>query len=321
MTGPALCTVSRGMTVMRWQGERESENVEDQRGSSGGSGGRGSPRPLMASGGIGTLILVVIVVLMGGDPKILLKFLGAAGGGGGVPVIVPPGGGAGAAPRALNPREEELKKFVSVVLADTEDVWNVLFEELGQRYAEPKLVLFSGEVQSACGFAEAAMGPFYCGEDQKVYIDLSFYDELKNKFGAPGDFAQAYVVAHEIGHHVQNQMGILEKVHAMRRTLSKTDYNRMSVRLELQADFLAGVWAHHAQKMRNILEDGDIEEAIDAATAIGDDRLQKQATGYVVPDSFTHGTSKQRVRWFREGFRSGKVNGSQQLFDADYESL
>ncbi len=165
------------------------------------------------------------------------------------------------------------------------------------------------------------MGPFYCGEDQKVYIDLSFYDELKNKFGAPGDFAQAYVVAHEIGHHVQNQMGILDKVHGMRRTLSKTEYNRMSVRLELQADFLAGVWAHHAQEMRNILEDGDIEEAIDAATAIGDDRLQKQATGYVVPDSFTHGTSKQRVRWFREGFRSGKVKGSQQLFDADYESL
>jgi uncharacterized protein len=306
---------------MRWQGERESDNVEDQRGSGGGSGGRGSPRPLMASGGIGTLILVVIVVLMGGDPKILLKFLGNAGGGGGAPVNVPRGAEEGGGPRALNPREEELKKFVGVVLADTEDVWNKLFEELGQRYEEPKLVLFSGEVQSACGFAEAAMGPFYCGEDQKVYIDLSFYDELKNKFGAPGDFAQAYVIAHEIGHHVQNQMGIMGKVHTMRRSLSKTDYNRMSVRLELQADYLAGVWAYHAQKMRNILEDGDIEEAITAATAIGDDRLQKQATGYVVPDSFTHGTSKQRVRWFREGFRSGKVEGSQALFDSDYESL
>jgi len=209
--------------------------------------------------------------------------------------------------RATSPEEDELAEFVSVVLADTEDVWNKLFSEEGQSYREPKLVLFTGQVQSACGFASAAVGPFYCPGDETVYIDLQFYDELRRKFGAPGDFAQAYVIAHEIGHHVQKQLGITSKVDAMRGRVSQEEFNQLSVRLELQADFFAGVWAHHAQRMQQILEPGDINEALQAAGAIGDDRLQKQAQGYVVPESFTHGTSEQRERWFRRGFESGDM--------------
>jgi predicted metalloprotease len=286
---------------MRWQGGRQSGNVEDRRGTPG--------RPVMAGGGIGLLILVIIVMLLGGDPRALLQNL---------PQQPPP------QPGRIDPEaaaaDDELKQFVSVVLADTEDVWNQLFQEMGSQYPDPALVLFSGQTRSACGFASAAMGPFYCPADQKVYIDLAFYDEMKTRFGAPGDFAQAYVIAHEIGHHVQNQMGILEKVHSLQGRVSKADYNEASVRLELQADYLAGVWAHHAQRLRNILEPGDIEEALNAASAIGDDRLQKQSQGYVVPDSFTHGTSAQRSRWFRKGLESGRVEDGN-TFDIPYDEL
>lgn len=286
---------------MRWQGGRQSGNVEDRRGTPG--------RPVMAGGGIGLLILVIIVMLLGGDPRALLQNL---------PQQPPP------QPGRIDPEEaaadDELKQFVSVVLADTEDVWNQLFQEMGSQYPDPALVLFSGQTRSACGFASAAMGPFYCPADQKVYIDLAFYDEMKTRFGAPGDFAQAYVIAHEIGHHVQNQMGILEKVHALQGRVSKAEYNEASVRLELQADYLAGVWAHHAQRLRNILEPGDIEEALNAASAIGDDRLQKQSQGYVVPDSFTHGTSAQRSRWFRKGLESGRIEDGN-TFDIPYDKL
>ena len=204
--------------------------------------------------------------------------------------------------------ENELADFVSVVLADTEDTWGVLFRQAGGRYEEPSLVLFTGAVESACGYAQAAMGPFYCPADRKVYIDLSFYQDLKNKMGAPGDFAQAYVVAHEIGHHVQNLLGISDQVHEARRRVSQTQYNQLSVRLELQADCFSGLWANHADRTRHILESGDIEEALNAASMIGDDRLQKQARGYVTPDSFTHGTSAQRVRWFRRGLQSGRID-------------
>jgi len=203
--------------------------------------------------------------------------------------------------------QDELSKFVSVVLADTEDVWNDLFQRIGKDYREPKLVLFSSRVQSACGIAGAASGPFYCPGDDQLYIDLSFYQTLRDRIGAPGDFAQAYVIAHEVGHHVQNLLGITQKLDRMRGRVSEEDYNHLSVRLELQADFFAGVWAHHAQRMKNILEPGDIEEALGAASAIGDDTLQRRSQGYVVPDSFTHGTSAQRVKWFRKGFETGDL--------------
>jgi uncharacterized protein len=200
-----------------------------------------------------------------------------------------------------------LKQFVSVVLADTEDVWNAVFQRYGQRYSDPKLVLFSGGVRSACGTGIAAMGPFYCPNDENVYIDLSFYEELKNRFNAPGDFAQAYVIAHEIGHHVQKLLGIMDQVEAVRPRMGERQANALQVRVELQADCFAGVWANHAQEMRNIIEPGDIESALNAAAAIGDDRIQKQTQGYVVRDSFTHGSSEQRVRWFSRGYQSGKL--------------
>ena len=206
------------------------------------------------------------------------------------------------------PPSDEAGRFASVVLADTEDVWSKLFAQMGEQYQEPVLVLFTDQTQSGCGFAGSATGPFYCPADEKVYIDLSFNVELKNRFGAPGDFAQAYVIAHEVGHHVQNLMGITDKVDQMRGRISQAEYNRLSVRLELQADFLAGVWAHHAQKLNNILDPGDIEEALNAANAIGDDRLQQQSGGSVVPDAFTHGTSEQRMRWFKKGFETGDIN-------------
>ncbi len=291
---------------MRLDGGRESENVEDRRGQRGGSP--------MAVGGIGGLILIVIVIALGGDPRPLLQNMANQ------QRNAPPVDGP-AVPN--DPRSEELKKFVAIVLADTEDVWTDVFtNELNAKrpYPPPKLVLFTGQVQSACGFASAASGPFYCPADEKVYIDLAFYDELQSRFGAPGDFAQAYVIAHEIGHHVQNQLGILQKVHALKGRVSEAEYNEASVRLELQADFLAGMWAHHAQKMRDILEPGDIDEALQAATAIGDDTLQRQSSGHVVPDSFTHGTSAQRARWFRKGLQSGKLRDSD-TFKIDYSDL
>jgi predicted metalloprotease len=274
---------------MQWRGRRESSNVEDRRGIGG---------PALAGGGIVTLVIALIVWLMGGDPRQVMQS--------------PPGGGtdtrdARTAGGQMGGEQDEMGKFVAVVLADTEDVWNKQFQDMRRQYREPKLVLFTGRVQSACGHASAASGPFYCPADQHVYIDLAFYRELKERFKAPGDFAQAYVIAHEVGHHVQRLMGTTERVDSMRGRVSEAEYNRLSVRLELQADFYAGVWAHHAQKVKRILEPGDVEEALRAAAAIGDDRLQKQSQGYIVPDSFTHGTSEQRVRWFRRGFETGDL--------------
>jgi predicted metalloprotease len=275
---------------MRWQQGRESDNVEDQRG--------GVPGGLILGGG-GTLVVIILALLFGADPQALLQQLNQ-----GQPPVqqgapAPDGVDAGA--------EDELKRFVRVVLADTEDVWDELFQRGGMKYEKPKLVLFSGEVQSACGMASAAVGPFYCPEDERVYLDLSFFNDLKTKFNAPGDFPEAYVIAHEVGHHVQKLLGISDKVHAAQQRASEEQKNQLSVRLELQADFLAGVWAHEAQQKWNILEEGDIEQALACATAIGDDRLQKRARGYVVPDSFTHGTSAQRVRWFTLGLKTGDM--------------
>jgi predicted metalloprotease len=276
---------------MRWQGGRESDNIEDR---------RGMPRTQVAAlgGGLGTILLVVVALFLGADPKQVLRLVqnnpGAA---------APQPGPQGAPGKGI---DDEGKKFVSVVLAETEDVWTNLFQRSGKTYEKPTLVLFEDQVSTAgCGFASSAVGPFYCPGDQKVYLDLAFFGELRDRFRAPGEFAEAYVIAHEVGHHVQNLLGISRKVDAARREQSKAEANALSVRLELQADFYAGVWAHHAQKMRNILEPGDLESALKAATAIGDDRLQKEAQGYVVPDSFTHGTSEQRVRWFRRGFETG----------------
>lgn len=248
-------------------------------------------------GGLGLIVVVLLVAFLGGDPSALLEQIGTSGG-----QVMEGGAGPGS-----NPEQDELASFVGVVLADTEDVWNQLFRQQGDRYQEPKLVLFSGQVRSACGFASSASGPFYCPADRNVYIDLAFYKELKQRFGAPGDFAQAYVIAHEVGHHVQNLLGISEKVQAMRGRVSEVEHNQYSVRLELQADYFAGVWAHHAQRMK-LLEQGDLEEAMRAANAIGDDTLQKQAQGHVVPDSFTHGSSEQRMRWFMKGFKSGRLD-------------
>jgi predicted metalloprotease len=278
---------------MRIEGERESENVEDQRGMMGGRGG------LVAGGGIGTLIIGLIIYFVTGRvPQNIIAPSPNAGTNSG-PVQQPSDNGP----------QGQLVKFVKVVLADTEDVWSQqLPKQTGKRYRYPKLVLFSGRVQSACGLASTAVGPFYCPGDEKVYIDLAFYDELTRRFKAPGDFAEAYVIAHEVGHHVQNILGTTAKVDAMRQRMSKEEYNKVSVRLELQADFYAGVWAHHAQKMKNILDPGDIDEALNAARAVGDDNIQKQTQGYVVPDSFTHGSSHQRIAWFKKGFQTGDIN-------------
>jgi uncharacterized protein len=276
---------------MRWTGRRQSSNVDDQRGQRMGGGGIGG---LLGKGGIGTVVIVVIIsLILGKNPLTLLQEVGMDS-----PSAYQTNTEQ---PYVASPQEEELAQFVSVVLADTEDVWHSIMSE----YREPTLVLFSGNVKSACGMASSATGPFYCGEDEKLYIDLSFYEDLKNRFEAPGDFAQAYVIAHEVGHHVQHLLGITDKVHSMHSQLSEEEYNKLSVRLELQADFLAGVWAHHAEKMKSMLESGDIDEALNAASAIGDDRLQMQGQGHVTPDSFTHGTSAQRVRWFKKGFNSG----------------
>ena len=284
---------------MKWEGNRESENVEDRRGGGGGGGG-----PALFGGrsiGIGT----IVVALLGGwvfgiNPLTILGMLS----GGGAPTQVQSQG-----PVQGPPASDTMGRFVSTVLADTEDVWQAVFREAGGRYEVPRLVLFRGATSTACGTGQAAMGPFYCPADQKVYIDLGFYETLKNRMGAPGDFAQAYVIAHEVGHHVQNQLGISGKVDQMRSRVSKAEYNALSVRLELQADCFAGVWAHHAQNTRQILEQGDVEEAMNAAAKIGDDALQRSSGGAVVPESFTHGTSAQRQRWFNNGLQNGSVKG------------
>jgi uncharacterized protein len=284
---------------MEWEGQRESENVEDERANTGGMMGG----PIMVHGGLGTLAVILLVSLIFGvNPLQLLQQMpqGQPGANpGGPPIGAQPGG------QAVDPAQDKLVKFVKVVLADTEDVWHSQFQRMGRQYRDPKLVLFNGAVRSACGFSSAAVGPFYCPEDEKVYLDLGFFDEMQNRFHAGGDFANAYVIAHEIGHHVQKQLGITDQVDALRRRVSEKEANQLSVRLELQADFLAGVWAHDAQRI--IIQPGDIDEALRAATAIGDDRLQKQAQGYVVPDSFTHGTSAQRAKWFKKGYETGDI--------------
>jgi predicted metalloprotease len=273
--------------------EGQSGNVEDRRGMS--RGGRG-----LVGGGLGMIILVVVGMLFGIDPRVILGLAGTVQT---VQNQVAPPKVEG----AKGPLSDEMGRFVSGVLADTEKTWNTLFQQLGRQYREPTLVLFTGATPTACGTGQAAMGPFYCPLDQKVYIDLAFYQQLRDRFKAPGDFAQAYVIAHEIGHHVQNQLGIMQKMDGFRQRMSESQYNALSVRLELQADCLAGVWAHHAQN-RNLLEAGDVEEAMRAAAAIGDDTIQRRTQGRVVPDSFTHGTSEQRMRWFMTGMKSGQIS-------------
>ena len=274
---------------MRWQGRRGSDNVRDRRGASRG----------MIGGGLGGagLVVVIIYMLLGGDPT---AFLTESETGTGLQT--------GGSDRPVDATSDGLSQFVSVVLADTEDVWGDLFAERGLRYEEPTLVLFSGQVGSACGYQSAAVGPFYCPGDRTVYIDLTFYDTLQRRFGAAGDFAQAYVIAHEVGHHVQNLLGIMDEVNALQRSSGGQEANDLSVRLELQADFLAGVWAHHAQRRFAILEPGDIEEALNAANVIGDDNIQRRTQGRIVPDTFTHGTGDQRVRWFKLGFDTGDLD-------------
>jgi predicted metalloprotease len=293
---------------MLWRGRRASGNVIDRRGSTGrrpfsfGSGGGGFRLPgglggggglgrLGGGGWIGLIIVVGVALLFGSN-----LFNGGGGSG-----TVSPG------TEVSTPEQEELVQFVSVVLADTEDVWHEVFQQEGRSYDEPKLVLFTGAVESACGYADAAVGPFYCPGDQQVYLDLSFFQEMARRFGAPGDFAQAYVVAHEVGHHVQQELGIMTQVNELRSRASEVESNELSVRLELQADCFAGVFANHADETKGVLEPGDIQEAMDAAAAIGDDKLQKDATGTVRPDSFTHGTSAQRQKWFNAGYKGGKL--------------
>jgi predicted metalloprotease len=272
---------------MLWRGQRQSDNIEDRRGMSRGG--------MVVGGGLGGIVLLVIALLMGADPRQLLEQL---------PTQTP--SSRTQSSRTGSPEEEERKQFVATVLANTEDVWTDLFRQMGRQYREPKLVLFSDQVESSCGLTGAAVGPFYCPGDEKLYLDLTFFRELHTRFRAPGDFAEAYVIAHEVGHHVQRLLGTMDKVESARSRLREEENNQLSVRLELQADFLAGVWAHHAQK-KGVLEPGDIEEALGAASAVGDDRLQRETQGYVVPDSFTHGTSEQRIRWFRKGFDTGDI--------------
>ena len=288
---------------MLWRGGRQSENIEDRRGEGGLStrtgGGMRFPIGGRAGGlgGLGLVALVLLGLFFGLDPSVLLES-------GGTPSSYVP---SSPEPRTTQApgAPDEAREFVSVVLADTEDTWHALFRQMGRTYQEPTLVLFSGLVDSGCGMAQSASGPFYCPRDHKLYLDTSFFDEMSRRFGATGDFAQAYVIAHEVGHHVQNQLGILPRLEAMQQQVGRADANRLQVMVELQADCFAGIWAHHADRSRRILESGDIEEGLNAAAAIGDDRLQRQAQGYVVPDAFTHGSSAQRVRWFRRGLEQG----------------
>lgn len=278
---------------MRWKTGRRSQNIQDRRGYGGGGG---SPL-VVGGGGLGMVVVAIVITLLGGDPTVLLDSSAQTR------------SPSGAAYQSSTAEEDQLAEFVSVVLADTEDTWNTLFpQEFGGSYQEPDLVLFTGAVQSACGRATSAVGPFYCPADQQIYIDLGFYQDLRYKLGAPGDFAQAYVIAHEVGHHVQNLLGISDQVRAAQSRMSQTDANQLSVLQELQADCFSGVWAHHADRQRDILEQGDVEEALNAASQIGDDNLQKQQQGYVNPDSFTHGSSAQRVKWFTRGLESGDVD-------------
>jgi len=270
-----------------WKGRRQSDNVEDRRGISGGT--------LAAGGGIGALVVAVIMLLLGGKPVEVMQNL-------------QPTQTSTQQAGPLSAEDQEMGQFISVVLADTEDVWNQQFQEAGRQYREPGLVMFTDATQSACGFAQAATGPFYCPGDEKVYIDLGFFRDMQRQLGASGDFAFAYVIAHEVGHHVQNMMGVMDEMQRAQQTMDQTEFNRFMVRMELQADFLAGVWAHHAQRMKSILEEGDIEEGLNAAASVGDDRIMKRTQGYVVPDAFTHGTSKQRVYWFSLGFKRGDVS-------------
>jgi len=269
---------------MRWKGRRESSNVEDKRGM--------SPKGILG-GGIGTIVIIIVVMLLGGDPTSLLQ---------NVQVNEPTTNSN----YSESAEDKELAQFVSVVLAETENIWHEIFQEKNATYREPKLVLFSGRIESACGIAGSSTGPFYCPGDEKLYIDLSFYDELQRRFKAPGDFAMAYVIAHEVGHHIQKLTGVMDKMNDLRSRLSEEEYNKYSVRLELQADFYAGVWAHFTQK-EDLLESGDLEEALTAASAVGDDNIQKQSQGYIVPESFTHGTSEQRKKWFYKGFTTGDM--------------
>ncbi len=272
---------------MQWRGRRQSGNVEDRR----GIGGRGLA---IGGGGITAIVVVLLVILLGGDPGTVVNQM--------------PISPASTLATVNSGQEDELSQFVRVVLADTEDLWTEQFRQMGRTYQKPNLVLYSGTVQTPSGFASAASGPFYSPQDQKVYLDLSFFQELTDRFGAPGDFAQAYVIAHEVGHHVQRLLGILDQVSAAQGRLSEADANELSVRLELQADFFAGIWAHYARNTLGVVDPGDVEEALGAASAIGDDRLQQQSQGSVTPDSFTHGTSEQRVHWFRLGLETGDVS-------------
>lgn len=286
---------------MRWEGNRQSDNVEDRRGEGGGGfGGRGLP--IGGRGiGLGTVAIAVLAGwIFGINPLTVLSMLSGGSG-----LVEPPT--SQQVPAQAPPADDRQAAFVSTVLADTEDVWDAVFRQAGNAYQRPKLVLFRGAVGTACGTGQSAMGPFYCPGDQKVYIDLGFYDTLQRQLGAPGDFAQAYVIAHEVGHHVQNLMGVTAKMDEMRGRVSEARMNALSVRVELQADCFAGVWGHHADKARQLLEQGDIEEAMNAASKIGDDALQRQAGGQVVPESFTHGTSAQRVAWFKRGLQGGSV--------------
>lgn len=287
---------------MKWEDFRQSDNVEDRRGQGGGFGGGGMRRGGLGIGGI--IVVGLIAWATGINPALLMggaEILFGGGTGGRSQQTTAPTGQQGAP-------SDQLGKFAATVLAQTEDVWTPIFKAMGRNYDQPGMVLFSGYTRSACGAAQSAMGPFYCPLDQKVYLDLSFFQEMKTRFRAPGDFAAAYVIAHEVGHHVENEMGLLPKVQERQRQVSKTEANELSVRVELMADCLAGVWAYHANAQWRILEAGDVEEALNAASAIGDDRLQKQSQGYVVPDSFTHGSSAQRTQWFTRGLKSGDMN-------------
>jgi hypothetical protein len=280
---------------MKWQNLRRSSNVEDR---------RGYGRPAAAAGGGLTILGIILYLILGRDPGPLLESM-QGGQIGGTETV------------QTDPAQDEMADMSSAILASTEDVWNEIFDNSGLTYETPNLVLFTGAVESACGFAQSATGPFYCSGDRKVYLDLSFFDVLASRFGASGDFAQAYVIAHEIGHHVQNLLGTLDQVHRQMEQVSKVEANQLSVRLELQADFYAGIWAHYAQKTTNFLEKGDLEEALNAASQIGDDRIQKRSQGYVVPDAFTHGSSAQRIRWFRKGFETGDPGMASQLFELE----
>src|SRR6056297_122078 len=288
---------------MRLDGRRKSQNVEER---------RRSAAPAAVGGGIGVLVLAVIVMLLGGNPANLLQQLQAP------PQAAAPGGVA--ADQPLSVKEQAAREFSKKILASTEDVWTEVFAKSGQRYQPTTMVLFSGTTSSGCGHASSASGPFYCPADGKVYLDTSFFEQMAEQLGAPGDFAQAYVIAHEVGHHIQNLTGRTDWMDQQRQQLSETEYNRLSVRLELQADYYAGVWAHYEDKMFGSLEPGDIREGLNAANAIGDDRLQKQTQGYVVPDSFTHGTSDQRLRWFYKGYETGDLSQSD-TFEMPYERL